>query len=107
MHFDAACQRVLLALAVAAGRTDSRGGPYPEPDLAGRSRAQARPDGLPDCLNHERFGGRNSERRLLASKKWSGHDADTFEMDRGGPRNSPISARPTISNGRSFRAPRR
>src|SRR6266704_6309655 len=54
------------------------------PDLAGRSRTQARPDGLPDCLNHERFSGRNSERRLLASKKWSRHDADTFEMDRGG-----------------------
>src|SRR6266581_7465590 len=84
MHFDAACRRVLLALTVAAGRADSGGGPYPEPDLAGRSRTQARPDGLPDCLNHERFSGRNSERRLLASKKWSRHDADTFEMDRGG-----------------------
>jgi len=37
MHFDAACQRVLLALAVAAGSADSRSGPYPEPDLAGEA----------------------------------------------------------------------
>ncbi len=37
MHFDAACRRVLLALAVAADRADSRGGPNPEPDLAGEA----------------------------------------------------------------------
>jgi len=50
MHFDAARQRVLLALTLAAGRADSGCGPNPGPDFAGRSRTQARPDGLPDCL---------------------------------------------------------
>src|SRR5258708_28111616 len=37
-------------------------------------------DGLPDCLNHERLGARNFGLGLLASGKWSGHDADTFKV---------------------------
>jgi len=37
MHFDAACQRILLTLTVAAGRADSGCGPYQNPTLPGEA----------------------------------------------------------------------
>src|SRR6266404_1758844 len=62
-------------------RTDSGPwGSYTHRGPAGIRRTQ-RSDDLPDCLNHERLGAWNFALGLLASGKWSRHDADTFKMD--------------------------
>src|SRR5712672_2324850 len=54
--------------------------PTTYPGLAGNPPYPGVSDGLPDCLNHERLGARNFGLGLLASGKWSGHDADTFKV---------------------------
>src|SRR6266849_6437773 len=84
MRFDAARALITLALTTATSAPIQDRGPYTHPGPAGNPPHPGGSDGLPDCLNHERLGACNFALGLLASGKWSGHDADTFKVDFSG-----------------------
>src|SRR6266478_2172801 len=75
---------ITLALTTAAIASIEGAGSACILTLPGEAQASG-PNRLPDHLNHERLIPTIScDGRLLALGKWSGHDANTFELDRGG-----------------------